>query len=379
MELSFIDLKTQYKLIEKNLLPRLKKIMSEARFILGEEVQQLEKTLASFCERKYALGCASGTDALLLALLAINLKPGDLVITTPFTFFATAEAIALLGGVPVFVDIDPKTYNLDPEKLEETLNNLKKQGKRAKALIAVDLFGLCADYEKINKICAKEDIALIEDAAQSFGASYKQKPACSFGLISCTSFFPAKPLGCFGDGGMCFTDSKEIYELLVSLRVHGQGKDKYENLRLGLNARLDTLQAAVLLEKIKIFPQEVEKRQQVAAFYNQLLEDTPLTIPYIPKEHSSVYAQYSLLANSFEQREKILAQLKEAKIPYAIYYPIPLHLQAAFSYLGYKQGDFKVSEDIAKRIFSLPMHPYLKKEEQEFIVNQIKKALKRSS
>lgn len=374
MEISFIDLKAQYKLIEKNLLPRLEKIMSEARFILGEEVQHLERTLANFCNRQYGLGCASGTDALLLALMAIDLRPGDLVLTTPFTFFATAEAIALLGGRPVFVDIDPKTYNLDPEKIEETLDNLKKQGKRVKAIIAVDLFGLCADYEKISKICAQENITLIEDAAQSFGASYKQKPACSFGLISCTSFFPAKPLGCFGDGGMCFTDSKEIYELLLSLRVHGQGKDKYENLRLGLNARLDTLQAAVLLEKIKIFPQEIEKRQQVASFYNQLLEDTPLTLPHIPPNYTSAYAQYSLLAPSFQQREKILAQLKKAKIPYAIYYPVPLHLQPAFSYLGYKEGDFKVSEDIAKRIFSLPMHPYLKKEEQEFIVNQIKKA-----
>jgi len=388
MQIPFIDLKTQYKLIQDRIRERFEDICTDARFILGAEVKELEQVLARYCNVQYGLGCASGTDALLLALMAYDCGPGDIVFTTPFTFFATAEVIALTGAVPVFVDIDPVTFNISPVKLKEAITNFKTKDKhfpwpkvkdffslQPKAIISVDLFGLPCAYDELEKIAREEQLVLIEDAAQSFGAEYQGKKACSFGDIACTSFFPAKPLGCYGDGGMCFTNIEQIYEKLVSLRVHGQGKNKYENVRLGLNARLDTLQAAVLLEKIKIFPQELKQRQVVAQNYQTLFQDTDLICPQTPQGSLSAFAQYSILAKDHELRTKIITHCQNHFIPTAIYYPLPLHLQKAFAYLGYKQGDFPVAEDIASRIFSLPMHPYLELEVQEYIAKVVKQVL----
>ena len=390
MNIPFIDLKTQYQKIQARIKARINRVLEHGAYVMGPEIGELEQKLSEYVNINYALACSSGTDALILALMALDIGSNDAVITTPFTFFATSEAIALVGATPVFVDIDSATYNLSVQELKKAIQAIKNNDPslyplpshidpdalNLKAIIAVDLFGLPCDYDQITDIARQENLKIIEDAAQSFGATYKGKPACSFGDISCTSFFPAKPLGCYGDGGMCFTNDEALIDALRSLRIHGQGKDKYENIRLGINGRLDTLQAAILLTKLEIFPQEVELRQQVAQRYNQLFEQIPdLITPEVPEDRTSIWAQYSLLANNEEQRTKILAHLKENKIPTAIYYPRPLHLQKAFDYLGYKEGDFPVCEKIAKRIFSLPMHPYLEPDTQKKIYAIIKEAL----
>ena len=390
MNIPFIDLKTQYQKIEPRVKARIDKVLGHGAYVMGPEVDELEQKLSEYVNTNYALACSSGTDALILALMALNIGPKDAVITTPFTFFATAETIAFLGATPVFVDIDPVNCNLSVRELKKAIQaiknndpslyplppNIDPDSLTLKAIIAVDLFGLPCDYDQITDIARQENLAIIEDAAQSFGATYKDKQACSFGNISCTSFFPAKPLGCYGDGGMCFTNDDAMIEALRCLRIHGQGKDKYENIRIGINGRLDTLQAAILLTKLEIFPQEVELRQQVARRYNQLFEQLPgLVTPKVPEDRTSVWAQYSLLAQNKHQRDKILAHLKKNNIPTAIYYPKPLHMQKAFAYLGYSQGDFKVSEDISKRIFSLPMHPYLEPDMQKKIYTIIKEVL----
>ncbi|MCX7636073.1 MAG: DegT/DnrJ/EryC1/StrS family aminotransferase, partial [Syntrophales bacterium] len=302
-------------------------------------------------------------------------------------FIATAEVIALLGATPIFVDIAPQTYNIDPAQLEAAIGALKNQNASVhplptgatahpltpRGIIAVDLFGLCADYDALTAIAKKHGLFLIEDAAQSFGAEYRGKKACAFGDITCTSFFPAKPLGCYGDGGMCFTDDAALAAVLDSLRVHGKGTHKYDNARIGINGRLDTLQAAILLAKFEVFPDEVIKRQEVARYYTEALkEKTRLVPPEVPAGYISVWAQYSLLAEDEDERTAIMQRLGAAGIPTAIYYPKPLHLQTAFAYCGYKEGDFPVSEEIARRIFSIPMHPYLNEAEQARVVEALK-------
>ncbi len=395
MNIPFIDLKAQYSLIHNQITEAMDKVMQHGAYVMGPEIRQLEDRLAEFCGQKHALACSSGTDALILALLALDIKPGDAVLTSPFTFFATAEAIAFLGAVPVFVDIDPATFNINPAELSKTLNALHnsensnyplpKPGSRsglghatpgilsAKAIISVDLFGLPCEYDQIIKIAEHENVKLIVDAAQSFGARYKGKSTCALGNAACTSFFPAKPLGCYGDGGMCFTDSDDIYELLQSYRVHGQGRDRYDNTRLGMNARMDTIQAAILMSKMDIFPQELIMRESVAARYNTLFADSgnTVTTPAVFEHASSAWAQYSLLARDQEHREIIFKSLKHKNIPWAVYYPVPLHLQQAFSYLGYQPGDFPVSEEMSQRIFSLPMHPYLSSDVQQIIAHAV--------
>lgn len=395
MTIPFIDLKGQHNLIKTQIQANMDKVLEHGAYVMGPEIKKLEQNLARFCKQKYALACSSGTDALILSLLALNIKPGDAVLTTPFTFFATAEAVAFIGAVPVFVDIDPATFNISPNHLSKAIRALKNKnddtyplpdsGKPSglghptpdslvpKAIISVDLFGLPCDYDKIESIARQENLKLIVDAAQSFGAKYRQHATCSLGHAACTSFFPAKPLGCYGDAGMCFTSDLETYERLTSLRVHGQGKDRYDNIRLGMNARMDTLQAAVLLAKMDIFSRELILREKVAADYN-LLFDQPgsvLSIPNIPGSTKSAWAQYSLLARDNEHRQAIFNKLSEHGIPWAVYYPVPLHLQKAFAYLGYHINDFPVSEDISERIFSLPMHPYLKKEDQQKIADVV--------
>jgi UDP-2-acetamido-2-deoxy-ribo-hexuluronate aminotransferase len=395
--MDFIDLKTQQNCIRENINERIQRVLAHGQYVMGPEIRELEEKLADYCGVRHAVGCASGTDALLLGLMTMNIGPGDAVFTSPFTFFATAEVISLLGATPIFVDIDTKTFNIDPIGLEKAILALKnndpslhplprtiapnavRQTPNApsaltpRGIIAVDLFGLPAEYDRINAIAKKYGLWVIEDAAQSFGGEGLGRKACGLTDLACTSFFPAKPLGGYGDGGMCFTDDDHWCEVLQSLRIHGQGKDKYENIRIGLNGRLDTLQAAILLAKFEIFPEEILLRQQVAQRYADLLSpySTILSIPAIPPGYQSAWAQYSILSPSEEHRAKILGRLKQEGIPSAIYYPKPLHLQSALAYLGYEKGDFPISEDCAERIFSLPMHPYLKAEEQERIAEII--------
>jgi len=387
--MDFIDLKTQQTRIKETLNNNIQNVLSHGSYIMGPEIKQLEAKLAAYTKTKHAISCASGTDALLMALMAYGVKPGDAIFTTPFTFIATAEVIALLGATPIFVDIDPKTYNIDPAKLSLAIKALKNNDPSSyplpithnplpivpKGIIPVDLFGLLADYEAINNIAKENGLFVVEDAAQSFGANYKDKMSCAFGNIACTSFFPAKPLGCYGDGGMCFTDNDQLADKMNSIKVHGKGSDKYDNIRIGINGRLDTLQAAILLAKFDIFPEEVELRQIVAQRYTNLLSHYPSPItPYLPSGARSAWAQYSLLAKDEEHRTALLKNLQDNKIPSAIYYPKPLHMQTAFAYLGYKKGDFPVSEDCANRIFSLPMHPYLEEQDQKKIAEVLNRS-----
>jgi UDP-2-acetamido-2-deoxy-ribo-hexuluronate aminotransferase len=380
--MEFIDLAFQQKRIKKEISDNMQSVFNHGRYIMGPEVSELEEMLAAYTGVKHAVGCASGTDALLMALMAYNIGPGDVIFTTPFTFIATAEVIGLLQATPIFVDIDPITYNIDPAKLElavkaftendssiHPLPKARNAKQFPKGIITVDLFGLPADHDRINAVAKEYDLFVIEDAAQSFGAEYKEKKACSLADIGCTSFFPAKPLGCYGDGGMCFTDDDHLGEALRSIRVHGQGHHKYDNVRIGINGRLDTLQAAILIAKFGIFPEEVVLRQKVAQRYNNLLSSSSASIvtPKVPEFSTSVWAQYSLLAEDEQLRSTVLEKLKQNNIPSAIYYPKPLHLQDAFEHLDYKEKDFPVSEDYARRIFSLPMHPYLAEKDQEKI------------
>jgi len=386
--MQFIDLAAQQKRIREKIESNIAGVLNHGKYIMGPEVKELEVRLADYVGVKNAIGCASGTDALLMGLMAYGVGPGDAIFTPPFTFIATVEVISLLGATPVFVDIDPQTYNLDPGKLELAIQAVQKNDPsihpiprkysilsaqppvlRPKGIIAVDLFGLPANYEKIEKIAAREELFVIEDAAQSFGGEFNGKKACAFGNIACTSFFPAKPLGCYGDGGMCFTEDDGLAEIMQSVRVHGKGHHKYDNVRIGVNGRLDTLQAAILLAKFDIFAEEIELRQTVATRYTTLLQSqTDVVSPVIPTSYKSAWAQYSILAKNEEHRASLQKRLNEAGIPTAIYYPKPLHLQTALSYLGYQNGEFAVSEDCAERIFSLPMHPYLSEEEQAKII-----------
>lgn len=374
MTIQFIDLQRQYQRIEAKLNERLSKVLKSCKFIFGQEVFELEKKLAEFVGRKYCVTCSSGTDALLMPLMAWGIGQGDAVFTTPFTFIATSEVIRLVGATPVFVDIDEKTFNIDPNKLEQRIEQIEKEGKfRPKAIIPVDLFGLPANYDSILEIAKKHNLLVLEDAAQGFGGSYNGRYACSWGDASATSFFPAKPLGCYGDGGAVFTDDPILYELLISIRVHGQGENKYENVRNGINGRLDTLQAAVLIEKFEIFQEELTLRNQVAWKYNKIL-DGKVTTPFIPDGYKSSWAQFSILAKDELERQKIIDKLSKKGIPTAIYYPKPLHLQKVNLDLGYKEGDFPVAEAISKRIFSIPMHPYLTDSEIELIATTILEA-----
>jgi dTDP-4-amino-4,6-dideoxygalactose transaminase len=340
-------------------------------------VGTLEKGLSKFSGVKHAITCASGTDALLMVLMGMGVGPGDAVFTSTFTFIATAEVIRLLGATPVFVDIDPDTFNISVEKLVQAVEKIRdtRPDLTPRAVIPVDLFGLLCDYDEIDKIALANSLYVIEDAAQSFGGVYKGKNAGSFGQAGCTSFFPAKPLGCYGDGGAIFTNDDNLAEILLSIRVHGKGKDKYDNIRIGINGRLDTLQAAILIPKLEIFPDELQKRRVAAENYTTLLAGGPLTLPKIPDGYQSAWAQYSVLAADGREREAIQAKLKEKGVPTAVYYPTPLHLQTAFADLGYKAGDLPVSEDVASRIFSLPMHPYLTIEAQKKIGKIIAKII----
>ncbi len=373
--LPFIDLKYQYNLIRDEIHAGIDRVLESGHYILGAEIAELEKQLAEYAGVKHALACSSGTDALLMALMALGIGPGDAVFTTPFTFFATVETIALVGATPVFADIDEGTYNIDPAKLEEAILKVEREGKlKPKAVIPVDLFGLTADYKAIKPLADAHGLAIIEDACQAFGAvAPGGKRAPSLGTIGCTSFFPAKPLGCYGDGGAVFTDDDDLFDKMYSILVHGRSaEDRYNNVRLGLNARCDTIQAAVLLAKLKLFPGEVEMRQVVADRYRAGLKGL-VSVQTIPKGCVSVYAQFCPRSPKFAE---IQAALKAADVPTARYYPIPMHLLGATEYLGYKKGDMPVAEACAADIFALPMHPYLKAEDIDRICGVIADTVK---
>ncbi len=369
--IDFIDLKAQQEKIAPQLRERIERVLSHGKYIMGPEIKELEDRLAAYAGVKQVVTCSSGTDALLMPLMAYGVGPGDAIFTTPFTFIATAEVIQLLGATPVFVDIDPKTFNIDPTALQQAITGLKQNPKTAalkpKGIIPVDLFGQPAEYDAINALARQHNLFVLEDAAQSFGGSYKGKKACSLADVAATSFFPAKPLGGYGDGGAIFTNDDDLASRLRSIRVHGQGSDKYDNVRIGLNGRLDTLQAAIVLAKMDIFDQEVAARQIVATRYSQGLQEV-VEVPFVASDCTSVWAQYSVLS---DQRRVLQERLKAAGIPTAVYYPLPLHLQGAFTHLAYQPGDFPISENASKRIFSLPMHPYLEAAQQDVIIRTL--------
>ena len=357
--MEFIDLKHQYQTIQPQIEVAIQEVLNHGQYILGPEVFELETKLTSYSGASICVSCSSGTDALLMSLMAKGIGYGDAIFTTPFTFIATAEVIQLLGATPIFVDIRDDTFNIDTSKLEIAIDKCQSNSTLIpKAIIPVDIFGLPADYKLIEEIGKIFNLCIIEDAAQSFGGKIKNKKACSFGDIGTTSFFPAKPLGGYGDGGAIFTNDSEIAEKLISIRNHGQGKSKYNNIRIGLNGRLDTIQAAILLEKMKIFPKELGQRNAIAKKYSQNLNQY-FKCQHVPEGYGSAWAQYSVLAASTKERSICMEKLRDADIPTAIYYPKPLHLQDAFSDLNYSTGDFPVAESISQRIFSLPMHPYL--------------------
>lgn len=354
--MQFIDLAAQYQHLKTKIDARIKTVLDHGKYIMGPEVQELESELAKYVGVKHAITCANGTDALTLAMMVLDIKPGDAVFCPTFTFFATAEVIAFEGATPVFVDSDEATFNICPIDLEKRIQATIAEGILIpKAIIAVDLFGLPANYPEIQKIADKYNLKLVEDAAQGFGGSVNGKRAGSFGDIATTSFFPAKPLGCYGDGGAVFTNNDEYAELLKSYRVHGKGKDKYDNVRIGMNSRLDTIQAAILLEKLAEFPTELINRNKAAAEYEASLSSEYQT-PQVPNGYVSSWAQYTLVSAN---RDEEMAKYKEQGIPTMIYYGTCMHEQTVFSDLGYQVGDFPIAEKLAKSVFSLPMHPYL--------------------
>ena len=352
--MNFIDLEQQQNRIKKQIDTNITKVLAHGRYIMGPEVSELEEQMADYVGVKYCIGVSSGTDALLIAMMALEIGPGDEVITTPFTFIATSEMIKLLGAKPVFVDIDPQTYNIDPAKISSAITN------NTKLILPVSLYGQCADMDAINTIAKQHNLPVLEDGAQSFGATYKGRKSCNLSTVGCTSFFPSKPLGCYGDGGAIFTNDDVLAKMMCEIRVHGQDK-RYSHPRLGINGRLDTIQAAVLLAKFEIFPDEVIQRDRVGRQYTASINAMQSTIvaPQIRSNCTTVYAQYSIMANN---REQLIAKLNKMNIPTAVHYPVPLHLQPPFYN---NQLNLPVVEDVATKIVSLPMHPYLSTEDIE--------------
>lgn len=362
MKIDFAKLQDQYQLYKTEIDEAIHAVLDKSNYIMGEEITQLEESLQEFTKAKYAISCSSGTDALLLAMMAMDIKPGDEIITTPFTFIATAETIAFLGAKPVFVDIDERTYNINPDLIEEKITS------KTKAIMPVSLYGQPSNLTKIQGIADTHNLKVIIDGAQSFGSTFNKKTDSNLGDFSTTSFFPAKPLGCFGDGGAVFTNDEEMALKMKSLRVHGQSK-RYHHKYIGMGGRLDTIQAAILNVKLKYYNKDLSLRQEVASKYTKALENkSNLILPFVDPDATSAWAQYSVRV---KDRDKMQAKLKEKGIPTAVHYPMPLHLQECFSYLGYKQGDFPISEIVAQEIMSLPMNPYLTDDEIEYIVGNL--------
>ncbi len=369
--MDFIDLKTQYRRIKPSVDARIARVLEHGAYVMGPEVTELEQVLANYCGTRHCVSVASGTDALMIALMALDIGPGDEVITAPFTFFASAEVIALVGATPVFVDVDTRTYNLDPTQLEAAIT------PRTKAVMPVSLYGQCADFDAINAIACRHSLPVIEDAAQSFGATYKGKKSNALSLIGATSFFPSKPLGAYGDGGALFTNDDNLAKLMREIRLHGQDR-RYHHPRLGLTGRLDSIQAAVLLAKMEIFDDEVAARIRLGARYAELLAEAfaghPAAVrtPYIEPANTCVYAQYTI---EVENRDFFETRMKALGVPTAVHYPLPLHLQPVFDHLGLREGRFPASEAAARRVISLPMHPYLTEAEQVKVVEAAKESV----
>ena len=361
MNIDFAKLQYQYQLYKTEIDEAIHSVLDKSNYIMGEEVQELEENLQKFTGAKHAIACSSGTDALLLAMMALDIKPGDEIITTPFTFIATAETIAFLGAIPVFVDIDEKTYNIDPSKIEEKITS------KTKAIMPVSLYGQPADMDTIQAIADRHNLKVIIDGAQSFGSTYKDKTDSNLGDISTTSFFPAKPLGCFGDGGAVFTNDDALAIKMKSLRVHGQSK-RYHHQYIGMGGRMDTIQCAIVNVKLKHYSKDLALRQEVAAKYAEALGGVALAsriiLPFVDKRATSAWAQYSIRV---QDRDEMQAKLKEQSIPTAVHYPMPLHLQECFGYLGYKKGDFPIAEEVSSEIISLPMNPYVTDEKIAYI------------
>jgi len=366
----FIDLKTQFRALEPQIRERIDRVLTHGQFVMGPEIDELEEKLAAFVGVRHCISASSGTDTLLMAMMALDVGAGDEVITTPFTFVSTGEMIALLGAKPVFVDIDARTYNIDPARIEKSIT------PRTKAIMPVSLFGQTADMDAINEIAARRGLPVIEDAAQSFGATYRGRRSCGLSTIGSTSFFPSKPLGAYGDGGAIFTNDDQIALAIREIRSHGQTR-RYHHTRLGINGRLDTIQAAVLLAKLERFEWEIERRLQVASDYSVRLTDrcSVVKVPYIEPHATSVFGQFTI---EVADRAAVMERLSSAGIPVSVHYPTPLHLQPAFRDLGYEVGDFPVAEAASKSVMSLPMSPDLSEGDLEHIVEGICVALQRS-
>lgn len=357
--IEFIDLKAQQSRIKAEIDAGIQRVLAHGQYILGPEVAELEEKLAAYVGAKYCITCANGTDALQIVQMAFGIGPGDEVITPGFTYIATAETVAVLGATPVYVDVNPKTYNLDVEKLEAAIT------PRTKAIIPVSLYGQCADFDAINAIAAKYNLPVIEDAAQSFGATYKDRKSCNLSTVACTSFFPSKPLGCYGDGGAIFTNDEELAKVIRQIARHGQDR-RYHHIRVGVNSRLDTIQAAILLPKLAILDDEMQARQRVADTYTKLFNEAGvLATPFIEQHNSSAWAQYTI---QVENRDQVQAKLKAEGVPTAVHYPIPLNKQPA---VANENAVLPVGDTVAERVMSLPMHPYLTIEAQEEIVSSL--------
>ena len=371
----FIDLAAQRRRLGKSVDDAIARVLSHGQYIMGPEVLELERQLAQFCGARHAISCSSGTDALQLVLMARRIGRGDAVICPSFTFCATAEVVALLGATPVFAEVDAATFNLNAASIARAAATARKLGLKPTAVIPVDLFGLPAEHDAIAEVAAAEGLFVLDDAAQGFGATFKGKPLGAFGLATATSFFPAKPLGCYGDGGAIFTDDDGLANVMRSLRVHGHGTDKYDNVRIGMTGRLDTIQAAVLIEKLKIFPDEIAARAGIARRYNEQLGDVAI-VPQLPNHSSSVWAQYTIRLEP-GRRDRLAAALKGEGIPTAIYYAKPLHRQGAYANFPVADGGLAVSDRLADEVISLPMHAYLDEPVQDRIVAAVRRALAR--
>lgn len=372
-EIKFIDLAAQQAQIREKVDAAIARVLDHGAYIMGPEVRLFEKQLSEYCGAKHSIGCSNGTDAIVLCLMAKGLQPGEAVFCPSFTFAATAEAVAALGGTAFFVDIDLGTYNIDVESLKTAIRQAKDEGLVPKGVITVDLFGQPADYDLLTPIVREEKMWLLCDAAQSFGASYHDRKVGTLGDMTTTSFFPAKPLGAYGDGGAIFVEDDDLAEIIRSTLVHGKGKEKYDNVRLGMNARLDTLQAAILIEKLAIFPGEIERRNQIAARYCDALSNHVVT-PQVMDGLTSVWAQFTIRIPG-RDRSAVQASLRQTGVPTAIYYPKPLHQQPAYAQVPFVGNGLPNSEIAAQEVLSLPMHPYLDEETQDFIIEQVKAAL----
>ena len=375
--MQFRDLQKQYQVLKEDIDKEVSHVLTAGNFISGSQVAELEEQLADYVGVKHCITCGNGTDALSLALMVWNIGPGDAVFVPDFTFFASGEVVAFEGAVPIFVDVEEDTFNISPESLERAVQRVTEEGKlKPRAVVAVDLFGQPADFPKIRKIAEKYNLLILEDGAQGFGGKIGEKKACSFGDISTTSFFPAKPLGCYGDGGAVFTDRDDWAELIRSYRIHGKGADKYDNIHIGINSRLDTLQAAVLKVKLKAFQEhELEAVNEAAERYTRELRDYVKT-PFICQGYYSSWAQYSILVKDEEYRNRLQIYLREKGIPSMIYYPKPMSRQTAFEGIGCKKIELPIAEKLCQSVLSLPLHPYMEKYEQNIVINEIQKFCK---